>query len=239
MILAMTPELSGASVVGVGAFNPAIVHPSWLAEKQLLPKNLADYVLKQGSDGKQVIVSSQVTSFVADWLTVQVTQQQLVLATVDRGRDVDLRDLSKGLFELLPETPVDALGLNVHAHFRSEDEITWHAFGDKFMPKDHWESLFEGKGWVSHPDGKRVGMRAMTAEVTRSDPKVPGYVRVELAPSIKITPHGIYVSVNSHFQLTTPDRRANASDAARVLITHWAPTLALASNILSRIAEEI
>jgi hypothetical protein len=228
-----TPELSGVTIVGAGSFNPAIVHPLWLAEKKLIPDNLAEHAVKGGD--RPMIVSPQLSSFVADWLSVQVTQQQAVLATVDQGREVDLRDLARGFFELLPETPVDALGINADSHFRTEDVSAWHAFGDRFLPKDFWEPLFQGDEWKQRLGGKRVGMRSMTVEVAREDSFVPGYVRVELAPSVRIAPNGVYIGINAHFVLTRGERRANAGDAARILITQWEATRKLESTLLSNL----
>ena len=186
-----------------------------------------------------MIVSPQLASFVADWLSVQVTQQQAVLATVDQGRELDLRDFARGFFELLPETPVDALGINADSHFRTEDESAWHAFGDRFLPKDYWEPLFQGDEWQTRPDGKRVGMRVMTVEVHRKDAEVPGYIRVELAPSVRIVPNGVYIGINAHFRLAKAERRANAAAAARVLDAKWAAARKLEAQLMSTLLEAV
>ncbi len=234
----ITPELSGVTVVIAGSFNPAIVHPAWLAEKNLIGNELADYVVRQEGDEK-LIVSSKLSSFVADWLTVQVTQAQAVFATVDQGRELDLRDLTRGFLELLPETPVLALGINSDSHFRADNEARWHAFGDKFLPKDFWEPLFDEDGWTQRDNGNRVGMRSMIVQVQRADPSTPGHVQVELAPSVRLTPHGIFVGINAHFQLGRPDHRANASDAARVLAEHWEEVRALETSVLASLGKAI
>ncbi len=78
-----------------------------------------------------LIVSSQLAAFTADWLTVQVTQDQAAFSTVEE-RELDLRDLAMAIFDLLPETPVDAIGINVGWHVRANSEADWHAFGDRF-----------------------------------------------------------------------------------------------------------
>jgi hypothetical protein len=224
------PELSGVTVVGAGSFNPAIVHPLWLAEKKLMPENVAEYAVAGGE--QPLLVSPKLTSFVADWLTVQITQQQAVFSTVDKGRELDLRDLARGFFELLPETPVDAVGINADYHFRADDETTWHAFGDRFLPKDFWEPLFQGDEWKTRSGGNRVGMRVMTVEVHRKDDLQPGYVRIELAPSVRAVPNGVYIGINAHFQLTREARRATAAHAARVLVEQWEGARKLETGLL-------
>lgn len=90
---------------------------------------------------------------------MQVTQEQAVFSTAEEGRDLDLRDLAMAVFDLLPETPVDAVGINAAWHVRAESEADWHAFGDKFLPKDFWHQVFEGGDWKARPDGEVLGLR--------------------------------------------------------------------------------
>jgi hypothetical protein len=227
------------SIVGAGAFNPAIIHPRWLAEKQLIAENAAEHATSQAQP-QPMVVSPQIAVFVADWLSVQVTQEQAVFSTVDQARELDLRDFARGVFELLPETPVNGLGINADAHFRTDSEQAWHAFGDRFLPKDFWEPLFEDDVWQKRPDGKRVGMRVMTVEVHRQDVKLPGFVRIEVSPSVRVTPFGVYTGINAHFQLTTStEKRGTANDAARLLLEQWEATRAIESRLVSRLQEAI
>jgi hypothetical protein len=221
-------ELAGISVVGVGTFNPAIFHPYWFADKELIAANAIDEALS-----KDFMAVREVAAFTADWLAVQVTLDQAVFSTVEQGREFDLRDVAKAVFDLLPETPVNAVGINADAHFRAESEDAWHAFGDHFLPKDFWEPLFGGEQWRRRPDGQAVGMRAMAVEAWRQD--IEGYVRTEVAPSVRLTPNGIYAGVNAHFQLTVDEDRGNGYKAARVIEEHWDATRQLERELIERV----
>jgi hypothetical protein len=231
-------DLSGVTIVGAGSFNPAIVHPQWLAAKQLIPQELAEHALQPGGE-RPMIVSPQVSAFFADWLSVQVTDQQAIFSTVDQARESDLRDLVRSFFELLPETPVDGIGINADVHFRTEDPRAWHAFGDRFLPKDFWEPIFAGDKWKDRGDGKHVGMRVMTVEVARNDPEAPGHVRVELAPSVRIIPNGVYVGINAHFQLKHGEERGNGAAAASILKLYGDSTRALEKSLLQTLLNAI
>ncbi len=222
-------ELAGVAVVGAGSFNPAILHPRWLVDKGLLPENVADHALDQ------IVVTPQLTAYTADWLSLQVTQEQAIFATVEEGRELDLRDLARGVFELLPETPVNAVGLNADAHFRVASEEAWHAFGDRFLPKDFWQPLFEGDTWRRRDDGQTVGMRSMVVEAHREDGR--GFVRVEVAPSVRMTPLGVYCGVNAHFQLTLGEKRGNGFQAAQLIVDEWEATRALETDLVAGVAE--
>ena len=195
-----------------------------------MPRNAIEAAL----DSNFVAVRD-LAAFSADWLSVQVTLDQAVLSTVEQGREFDLRDLAKSVFDVLPETPVNAVGINADAHFRVASEEEWHSIGDRFLPKDFWQPLFEGEGWRRRPDGGTVGLRSMTVEATREDMR--GYVRTEVAPSVRLTPFGVYTGVNAHFQLTVGDDRGNGYQAARVIEEHWDATLKLGSELIARVSE--
>jgi hypothetical protein len=231
-------ELSGVSIVGAGTFNPAIIHPLWLVEKQLIPSAAADDAMSQEQQQK-LIVTADFSVFVADWLSVQVTQNQAVFSTVEAARELDLRDLVHGVFDQLPETPIDGLGINADAHFQTGSEDQWHAFGDKFLPKQFWEEAFENGTWQKRSDGTRVGMRSMTVEVQRADGSISGFVRVEVAPSVRITPNGVYAGINAHFQLTAGDKRGNAAHAAEILVEQWDATRAVENRIIAHLQKAI
>lgn len=238
-LLMANADLSGVAIVSAGNFNPAIIHPRWLAEKSLIPDSVAEHAMNQEAP-KQMLVSSQIAVFVADWLSVQVTPEQAVFATVDEGRAVDLRDFVRGVFELLPETPVHAIGINSDTHFKTASEEAWHAFGDQFLPKGFWEPIFETGSWRSRSGGNRVGMRVMSVEVHRDDDSVPGFVRVELAPSIRIPNNGVYIGINAHFQLAgVTTGRTSAADASRVLVEYWDETRDLEASVIGRLLEAV
>src|SRR4051812_21547632 len=178
--MAAPVELSGIAVVCAGSFNPAIFQPDWLATKELVPPESA----AAARDG--LIVTPQLAAFTADWLSIQVTADQAAFTTVDEGRDLDLRDFARSVLTVLPETPVDAVGINSDAHFRVDSEEAWHTLGDRFAPKDFWEPLFEGDTWKKRPDDKIVGLRSITVEASRDD--LSGLVRVEVGPSVRVGP---------------------------------------------------
>ena len=232
-------ELSGVSIVGAGAFNPAIIHPQWLAAKDLIPENIAAYAMEAASQDAtgdaSLIVSSQLAAFTADWLTVQVATR---LLDGRGGKEPDLRDLAMAIFDLLPETPVDAIGINVGWHVRANSEADWHAFGDRFLPKDFWHNIFEVSQWRERDDGETVGLRTMTVEASRAeDSRRAGVVRVEVAPSVRVLP-GIYAAVNSHFQLTLPEKsRGSGYEAARTLEDEWEESRAMQQSMLTRLFE--
>src|SRR5438093_10129380 len=101
--MAPTVELGGVAVVGAGSFNPAIFHPTWFARNKLLAESDAEHALHRGDSGDpQIVITPQLTAFNAGWLSIQVTLEQLIFSTVEEARELELRNLAKGVFELLP-----------------------------------------------------------------------------------------------------------------------------------------
>jgi hypothetical protein len=82
-------------------------HPSWFAKKELVAPNAVDEALEQ-----DFVAVRELASFTADWLSVQVSLEQAAFATVEEGRELDLRDLVKSVLDFLLRHRSNALGLN-------------------------------------------------------------------------------------------------------------------------------
>jgi hypothetical protein len=108
-------ELEGSSIVLVGAFNPAIFHPSWLSEHAIVRAGAAD-------EAEVQVVSPEISSFTAQWLSLQVTREQFQASTSDPRYFEPLRDLVVSVFTLLEHTPIRQMGINRDMHFSSSQE---------------------------------------------------------------------------------------------------------------------
>lgn len=176
-------EIEGLTVVVIGAFNPAIFHPSWLAGNNLIRNEEAE-------EAKVEVITGDVSSFTTNWFKIQVVGQRLSLQTTDPTKHLPLRDLAVGMLTVLEHTPIQAFGLNLDRHFRMTDEKEWHDFGHFFVPKKPWKDLVTSPGMRSLViEGKRDG--------GRSD-----LVLVKMEPSMKVTPYGLYVNVHEHFSVS-------------------------------------
>ena len=116
-----TAEIFTSSVVAVGDFNPAIFSPDWLEGNKLIGKSDADTV----RESKSMISSHQVTSFETKWFALQVLENRFSLTSKD-ALSPALKDLAVGIFQLVPHTPVTAVGLNFLAHFKLTSEEEYH-----------------------------------------------------------------------------------------------------------------
>lgn len=173
-------EIDGLSIVIRGNLNPAIFSPAWLFYQKLIGKEEFDNVEVE-------LITSQIALFTPSWFSIQVTPDRLALTTVEPDEFERLRDLAVGILNLLPHTPIGALGINRDVHIKLESEADWHLVGDSLLPKEHWTML------------ALPGMRTISVEGVRPD-LFAGRVVVQVEPSVRIE-NGIYMSHNDHFDL--------------------------------------
>ena len=187
------PEISGASIVLLGNFNPAIFSPAWFDLHDILPENVAETADVQ-------IISPSFTSFSTEWLYLQVTADRFQLQT-EQDPYIRLRDLISRVFkEHVFHTPLVAFGINRYVHFRAPSQQAWDQLGRTLAPVEPWadcEKLLalgeEGNGLASltmrqsQPQGRPSG----------------GYIDVRVEPSNRIGQgkDGVYVHVNDHYEI--------------------------------------
>lgn len=211
--MAYTPEILTSSLVAVGAFNPAIFSPDWLERNSLIGKDDAD----TAREGQSLLISHQVTAFETKWFALQVVENQFSLTSKD-ALSPAFKDLAVGIFQLVPHTPVTAVGLNFLAHFKMPSEAEYHLVGDKLAPKDIWSDLY--------PE-EVAGLADITIRVQRGgrggEPlKSKDEKRIAVQPSAKIK-YGVYFSYNDHHDVSVADENGQrpAERVASIIDNEW------------------
>lgn len=193
----------GLGIVVVGAFNPAIFHPTWFTSEGLLaPMTDSEITLH--------IAHAQFTAFDAGWLRLQVDGERLQASTADPSAFDTLRDLVLGIASLLRHTPVGALGINTSVHYRLESTDARNEVLARYAPLAPWQQVLE------EPQLSTVSVGARRPDAH------PGRLRLTLEPSTKAQP-GVYAHLNDHFARTEQDRDQphGAELAIEVLTKEW------------------
>lgn len=192
--MTFTAEILNSAIVVVGDFNPAIFSPDWLERNELIGEGDA-IVAREGSAGRQLLVSHQVTNFETDWFTLQVLENQFSL-TSKGVLTPAFKDLAVGIFQLVSHTPVKAVGLNFIAQFKLENQEEQHKVGDVLAPKDIWSTLY--------PD-EYVGLEELTVRIQQGSrdraPVTNDEKRITLQRSSNFK-YGVGLSFNGHHDLT-------------------------------------
>jgi hypothetical protein len=201
-----TRRLHADSIVVLGSFNPSIFQPAWFAAQGLMTAGEAE-------DVRIEVIHREIAAFSAEYWDLQCTTDSFSLVS-DRAPAAELlRDLTAGIFTLLAHTPLRAVGLNRIEHWEMADENAWDLLGLRLVPPKNWNLL------------KLPGLRSLTVEGQRPDDYV-GYIWVKVEPSARIG-HGVFIEVNDHFVLTSPNDVGDAEGVDRasklvdVLSTEW------------------
>lgn len=214
-------EIEGIALVAVGAFSPGALTPGWLAAHNLLAREVAE-------SAEVLVVTGDITQFQTDQLLVQVTQERIEITTTQSPYEA-ARDLMLGALSLSGSPPLKGVGINLRGHYRFKDEEAWHAAGHLIVPQDFWDDFLDDPG-----------MRGIQMQGKRSD-GYPGSLNVRMEPSVMVHP-GIYVSVNSHFELD-PKKPESMDSAVSILTEHFSDDLkssgALIEGVLDNIAASL
>ncbi len=192
-----TAEILTSAIVAVGDFNPAIFSPDWMERNKLIGKDDADSV-REGRQGKPLLISHQVATFETKWFALQVLENQFSLTSKD-ALSPAFKDLAVSIFQLVPHTPVSAVGLNFLGHYKLASEDEYHRVGDVLAPKGIWEELY--------PDAM-PGLADLTVRIqrgSRGEPlKTKDEKRISVQPSEKIR-FGVFLSYNDHHDVSARD----------------------------------
>ena len=140
--MALTLEL--AQTVAVGPFNSHIITPEWLVRCNVLPEQEIQIRFGTIGDG---------TAFRFGKIEWQVNSRRLMVSTSTLTEDCG--DLVAKVLELLPHTPVRAVGHNFHFLCNSREE--WRSspvpalgtkeFGDfTDLVQSRWTGIFQKSG---------------------------------------------------------------------------------------------
>jgi hypothetical protein len=198
------PEVSGASIVMVGRFNPQIFQPFWLAHYSVISEDAA-------KAAKINIVHPEITSFgIQGEFNVQVEREKF---SIDRGIAplIRIADVVCRLFgELLPHTPIKQVGINRVMHFDVGSLAARDEIGLKLAPREPWGKwgrLVSSGEWPKH--GGLVTLSLMQSDI----PDRPaGWIQAKVEPSKVIGRgrSGIYMEINDHYDLG--DRMPEGAD---------------------------
>ena len=195
-------ELSGHTIVLIGAFNPMIFHPAWFAAQKLLKES-------EALTAKIGILHQSIAVFDLDWLHVEVTPERFTALTVHEASFEWVRDLAVGTFTVLNHTPVTMLGMNYDFHFPLKSNSDWRVIERSLAAGTASSSVFHS------PKIRRIAI-----EDIRDFNSLTGLYTVTIEPSLKVDP-GVYFGTNDHYDLPSSDPAAGSKKAVEVLTQEW------------------
>lgn len=225
------PQISGSSIVALGHFNPLIFRPEWLRDKEIAV----------GSDFEGIkidIVHSEVVILRLPWGLMQVDRDRFTIAATQEP-SIRVCDFFVKCFQALPETPINAVGLNRDIHFPAGSERAWDHVGDVLAPKDFWADF------VKKDKKKAGGLRSLVMEQSimkdgrraRLDGSF-GWIQVKVEPSVNSEiPNGVFVEVNDHYDMVLGGRSSDGKSVAELVAQRWDDSIRTSEGLVDRIME--
>jgi hypothetical protein len=222
-------QMYGSSVIALGSFNPAILSPDWLEHHSLIGAQDAD-MARQGAN---LLITHQVAQFEGPYFALQVLENQFSLTS--KGAMTPLfKDLFVGIFTLLPQTPVTAVGLNFMGHYKLASLGDYHTIGDVLAPKTIWRNLFPGTEQAAGLANLTIRIDPMSRDSVVQRTKDHKHVTVQPSSTVK---NGIFLSYNDHRDISqaSNDTRLPAERVAEIVENDWDSSNAFAKDLFENL----
>ena len=219
------PEISSASIVLVGAFNPRIFNPDWFVVNEILGKSVAATATIE-------VIVAEIAKIEFETMTLTVQNNRFQIET-NQSPYISICDLTVKTFqECLPHTPIYQYGVNKAVHFKAKSEEARKNVGRALAPLDPWGG-FGNEMRESKAPGTTSGMIKVSMRNFRDPQQFAGHVTASVEPSVRLPGSaGIYVHVNDHYEL--PESQVGASETlTRHLAENFEKSLATCDRVIS------
>lgn len=204
-------DAESCGVVFRGSFNPGLYHPAWLAKNELISKRDAE----AAKDISQMPGFIQFT--LADFeLTSDQDRLQIIAPRIESS--LTLKDFATGMLNLLPHTPISAIGVNRDMHFRLPNSESASLIGDTLSPKEPWMNILE------EPLLRRLDIQGKLPD------DLQGKLNIRVGPS-ELIRKGVLIHTNAHLDFTDDAEL----DPTEVLENHWESLHRKARNMAEQI----
>jgi hypothetical protein len=227
IMMRIAPEISSASIVLVGSFNPPIFHPAWFAKNGLITD-------QENENAEIEIIHQEITLFRLEWLSIRIEPQRFIVET-QQAPFIRLSDLVVKTFkECLNHTPISKLGINRMVHFSVGSEEMRNRIGKTLAPHEpwgEWAAAITGKS-----AGKRGGLRSLIMEQQDLDDRAKGHIQAHLEPSLQIKfGVGISIRVNDHYEVENPEQTQGCEELIGLLESRFDTSIKRSEWIIDQI----
>ncbi|RLK07422.1 hypothetical protein [Ruegeria conchae] len=222
-------ESDRVSAVLIGAFNPSIFHPSWLA--------LNDLISSESLDAAELQVSHpDLSRFDANFMSFEVQKSRVIIGC-EADKDGLVFDMVRSIFgELLTHSPVWRIGINRSFEILCGTEEKRNELGKRMAPQSAWGKW--GEEIASAQGTKHGGMQRLTMrQIPRHDGR-EGHFQADLRPGSS-SQDLIRLDFNSDLVAGKEESVEGALKATNLIEECWQLDLAKAKEVSNEIVEII
>lgn len=229
-MLNISPEISGASIVLRGNFNPQIFSPSWF-------EKVGIFSADQTKACDKVVVHDEITAFALDWITINVQKNQFSASTSFAPTSQISDFVVRTFGEFLIHTPVNAMGINRQAHFRVGSEEVRNTIGKILAPHEPWGEW--GQKIEGGPGVERGGMLSLTMVQNKLEHRDNGKIMVKIEPSRKLenADDGIFMEVNDHYAVADAEKSIGCEEMIEILAADFDRSQEMSDTIINGIMD--
>lgn len=212
------------SIVLLGAFNPKIFHPAWLAMHNLISS-------EQANKADINIVHGDITQFTAAYMKFEIHAGRFAVTCDTIYKDV-IRDLVVATFrEHLPHSPVWQLGINRAISFSCGSEGMRNKFGTALAPKSPWGSWGKEIEQSTAENGSHGGMIRLIVHQRPRPDGLNGHIQADIRPDPNEI-SAVIVDINNHFTIGDTDKTIGCLGAMETLFERWQSSMEGAEYIV-------
>lgn len=210
-------------VIFVGDFNPMIFQPSWLSAKGLIRED-------EATAAKVDVIHNEITRYeIGDWLQFEVTRDRCSFTTLKEPYFEPMRDLMTGIYKILRETPIRALGINNVYDLSLKSPEDYFLFGSKLTPLDFWTDNLN--------DPRLLQLEIFEKEKENKDKNFNASRRIRITPSSdQRNSFGVSININNHYDLIGAK---DAEPSIVLLNDNWEVSFSYSRKIVEDLLKKI
>ncbi|QZT35654.1 hypothetical protein K5X82_10000 [Halosquirtibacter xylanolyticus] len=204
------------SIVFLGEFNPVILQPYWLKNKELIRE-------EEAKNAKVSVIHNELVKYELDWVGIEVNKHRCEFTTTKSPYFEPLKDLASSVYKILRETPIKSLGINHIYDLALPNAEKYYEFGNILCPLNNWTDSLN--------DPKLLQLEIFEKE--RKDNK-NGHLRVKIAPSEPKILYGVNFNINDHYMVESGSLGTNL-EMVEMLEANWNDSIERAKSIVDDI----
>lgn len=206
------------SIVFVGEFNPSIIHPAWLAKRELIGET-------EEREAKVEVVSPEFTRINLHWATLDVQKNRLGVTSKQESHFESIKDLVQNIVQTLRGTPVYSFGINHHFDLDIQGDDEYYGFGNTFAPLNQWKDSF---------NDPRMNYLEII-EQTRKD-KLDGKRLIRIYNNNQ-REYGVHIHINDHYRIDDKALDTNLK-AVELLKQQWEYSRTMAREVVKSVLDK-
>jgi hypothetical protein len=147
--------IKSSAIVILGSFNPAILHPSWFLNHDLVPESWIEPLLNPNSEivkdipelklklamGNRFVVDNMQAQLNLNAIEINCQRNRLEILSHDENGIKIISEFLNKFFKILDETPIQAIGINYNFIFKTKESYD-ELVNSLFVKTDKVEQFF-------------------------------------------------------------------------------------------------